>query len=27
VKVNRPGVEVWSRRGYTLKAPPKPKVK
>ena len=27
VKVNRPGVEVWSRRGYTIKVPPKSKVK
>jgi len=26
VKVAKPGLDVWSRKGYTIKAPPKPKV-
>ena len=26
VKVAKPGLDIWSRKGYTIKAPPKPKV-
>jgi VWFA-related protein len=27
VKLNKPGFDVWARKGYTIKTPPKPKVK
>lgn len=27
VKVKKPGLDVWARKGYTIKSPPKPKVK
>lgn len=26
VKVKKPGMDVWARKGYTIKTPPKPKV-
>jgi VWFA-related protein len=26
VKVAKPGLDIWSRKGYTIKTPPKPKV-